>query len=63
MHPEMVLKRSDINCFVANWEDKATNLQRIANQLNIGLDALVFVDDNAFERELVRRALAMVCGA
>src|SRR6202042_2058735 len=36
-HPEMVLKRGDIACFVANWEDKATNLQRIARTLNIGL--------------------------
>src|SRR5690606_26090822 len=43
-HPEMVLKRDDIACFVANWEDKATNLRNIAQRLNIGLDALVFVD-------------------
>jgi FkbH-like protein len=50
-HPDMVLKRSDIACFVANWEDKATN---------IGLDSLVFVDDNPFERNLVRRELPMV---
>ena len=59
-HPEMVLKRSDISCFVANWEDKASNLRRIASELNIGLDSLVFVDDNPFERELVRHALPMV---
>ncbi|MFM0284230.1 HAD-IIIC family phosphatase [Paraburkholderia sediminicola] len=59
-HPEMVLKREDIACFVANWDDKATNLRRIAQQLNIGIDALVFVDDNPFERDLVRRELPMV---
>jgi len=59
-HPEMVLKRSDIACFVANWDDKAANLRVIAQRLNIGLDALVFVDDNAFERNLVRQALPMV---
>jgi FkbH-like protein len=59
-HPEMVLQRSDIACFVANWDDKAGNLRRIAAQLNIGLDALVLVDDNAFERNLVRGALPMV---
>jgi FkbH-like protein len=59
-HPEMVLKRDDIACFVANWTDKATNIRSIAKQLNIGLDALVFVDDNPFERNLVRQELPMV---
>ena len=59
-HPEMVLKRADIACFVANWDDKATNLRRIAETLNIGLDALVFVDDNPFERNLVREKLPQV---
>ena len=59
-HPDMVLKRGDIACFVANWDDKAGNLRAIAEQLNIGLDALVFVDDNPFERNLVRRELPMV---
>ena len=59
-HPEMVLRTKDIACFVANWTDKATNLRSIAKQLNIGLDALVFVDDNPSERELVRRELPMV---
>jgi FkbH-like protein len=57
---EMILRRTDIACFVANWEDKASNLRRIAKQLNIGLDSLVFVDDNPFERNLVRRELPMV---
>jgi FkbH-like protein len=50
----MILKRSDIACFVANWNDKASNLKLIAKQLNIGLDSLVFVDDNPFERDQVR---------
>jgi FkbH-like protein len=59
-HPEMMLKRSDIACFVANWDDKAKNIRRIANELNIGLDSLVFVDDNPFERNLVRAELPMV---
>jgi FkbH-like protein len=59
-HPEMVLKRSDVACLVANWEDKASNLRRIAQALNIGLDALVFADDNPFERNIVRRELPMV---
>ncbi len=59
-HPEMVLRRADISAFVANWNDKASNLREIARQLNIGLDALVFADDNPFERNLVRRELPMV---
>ncbi|TLU70597.1 HAD-IIIC family phosphatase [Lichenicoccus roseus] len=59
-HPEMVLKRNDIACFVANWSDKASNIREIAQRLNIGLDSLVFVDDNPFEREIVRRELPMV---
>lgn len=53
-HPEMVLKLEDIACFVANWEDKAGNMRRIAQELNIGLDSLVFVDDNPAERKIVR---------
>ncbi|MDB5363798.1 MAG: methoxymalonyl-ACP biosynthesis protein [Rhodospirillales bacterium] len=59
-HPDMVLKRSDIAAFVANWDDKPANLRRIARQLNIGIDALVFADDNPFERDIVRRNLPMV---
>jgi FkbH-like protein len=59
-HPEMVLKRADIACFVANWQDKASNIRHIAAELNIGLDSLVFVDDNPVERALVRQELPMV---
>jgi len=59
-HPEMLLKRSDIACFVANWSDKASNLRHIARTLNIGLDALVFADDNPAERAIIRQELPMV---
>jgi FkbH-like protein len=59
-HPDMVLKLADIACFVANWNDKASNLRDIAERLNIGIDSLVFVDDNPFERNIVRRELPMV---
>ena len=59
-HPEMVLKRSDFAAFAANWNDKVTNLETIADQLNIGLDSLVFVDDNPAERAHVRASLPMV---
>ena len=59
-HPDMVLQSGDIACFIANWQDKATNLRSVATRLNIGLDALVFVDDNPFERNLVRQELPEV---
>ena len=48
-HPEMVLRRGDIASFVANWSDWAGNLRAITQQLNIGLDSLVFIDDSAFD--------------
>ena len=59
-HAGMVLKRTDISSFVANWSDKAANIRTIARELNIGLDSLVLIDDSPFERELVRRELPMV---
>ena len=59
-HPEMLLRPADFAAFVANWTDKATNLEAIARALNIGLDALVFVDDNPVERAQVRERLPMV---
>lgn len=59
-HPEMVLKLDDFSAFVANWEDKASNIRRIQKELNIGLDSMVFFDDNPFERNLVRTMLPEV---
>lgn len=59
-HPDMHLKLDDIACFVANWQDKATNLLSIAKTLNIGLDAMVFFDDNPAERHIVRQNLPEV---
>jgi FkbH-like protein len=59
-HPDMVLKLKDVACFVANWTDKAANLRSIAEQLNIGIDSLVFADDNPFERNIIRRELPLV---
>ena len=54
-HPEMVLRMDDVAAFFANWDDKATNLGRIAERLNIGLNSLVFVDDNPAERSIIRQ--------
>ncbi len=59
-HADMLLKESDIAAFQANWQDKPSNLEAIAKGLNLGLDALVFLDDNPAERAQVRAALPMV---
>ncbi|WP_066807577.1 HAD-IIIC family phosphatase [Sphingomonas asaccharolytica] len=59
-HPDMALRESDIAVFQANWADKPSNLEAIAASLDIGLDALVFLDDNSAERAQVRAALPMV---
>lgn len=60
-HPDMVLKLEDIAVFVANWENKADNIRKIQNILNIGFDSMVFLDDNPFERNMVRENLPEVC--
>ena len=59
-HPEMVLSENHIAVFQANWTDKAANLRVIAQTLNIGLDSLVFLDDNPAERMQVRGELPLV---
>jgi len=59
-HPEMVLRERDIAVFVANWKPKEENLRAIAAAMNIGLDAMVFVDDNPAERSRVRQHLPEV---
>ncbi|MDX6512510.1 MAG: hypothetical protein QOE36_2014, partial [Gaiellaceae bacterium] len=56
-HPEMVLRREDFAAIRAGWEDKATSLRALADELDLGLDSFVFLDDNPFEREWVREAL------
>ncbi|MDI1235310.1 MAG: HAD-IIIC family phosphatase [bacterium] len=53
-HPDMVLKFDDIAVFVANWENKPDNIRLIQSILNIGFDSMVFLDDNPFERNIVR---------
>jgi len=56
-HPHMVLKEEDISVFVANWDNKADNIRLVQKTLNIGFDSLVFLDDNPFERNIVRQFL------
>jgi FkbH-like protein len=53
-HPDMILKLSDIAIFIANWENKAQNIKYIQSILNIGFDSMVFLDDNPFERNMVK---------
>ena len=53
-HDEMVLRLDDFSVFIANWEDKAANIHTIQQTLNIGMESIVFIDDNPFERDLVR---------
>ncbi|MCL1874657.1 MAG: HAD-IIIC family phosphatase [Synergistaceae bacterium] len=59
-NPNMVLRLDDITVFCANWDSKAGNIAKIAGQLNILPESMVFIDDNPAERELVRRALPEV---
>ncbi|MDE8652206.1 HAD-IIIC family phosphatase [Novosphingobium album (ex Liu et al. 2023)] len=59
-HAEMLLRETHFSVFQANWDDKASNLVTIARTLNIGTEALVFLDDNPAEREQVRQSLPEV---
>ncbi len=57
-HPDMVLRLADIAVFVANWETKVDNIRHIQSILNIGFDSMVFLDDNPFERNIVRENIS-----
>jgi FkbH-like protein len=59
-HPDSILKLEDFSAFKANWNPKPENLREIAAELNIGLDSMVFVDDNPAERVLVAQELPEV---
>lgn len=59
-HPDMVLRADSFVAWRINWTDKATGIRELANELNIGLDSIVFVDDSPSERALVRQALPEV---
>ena len=56
-HPEMVLRLDDIAIFVANWNSKVENIRYIQQVLNIGMDSMVFLDDNPYERNVVREQI------
>ena len=59
-HPDMVLKLDDIAVFQANWETKVDNIRTIQSILNIGFDSMVFLDDNPFERNIVRENIPSI---
>lgn len=59
-HPDSVLKVSDFISFHANWEPKNINIKAIAEEISIGTDSLVFIDDNPVERQLVRDSMPEV---
>lgn len=59
-NPFLLLRKDDFSAYRINWQDKAANIKELAIELNIGLDSMVFIDDNPTERELVRQMLPMV---
>jgi len=56
-HPFMILTESDFSCIKINWNNKASNMQEISKELNIGLDSFVFFDDDPINRELIRESM------
>ena len=59
-HPEMILRSKDFVSIYANWNNKSDNIMSISNELNLGLDSFIFIDDNPVERSLVNSALPLV---
>ena len=59
-HPDSILKVEHFAAFKANWEPKPDNIRAIAEELSLGLDSFVFIDDNPAERAIVRAQLPMV---
>ena len=59
-HPDSVLKEDDFVVIKANWESKDNNLRSIADELSLGLDSIVFIDDNPAEREIVQKNIPQV---
>jgi FkbH-like protein len=60
-HPDMLLKKDNFSAYRINWNNKADNIMEIAHELNIGLDSMVFIDDNPSERELIKQTLPEIC--
>lgn len=60
-HPNMILRLSDISVFIANWETKVDNIRTVQKILNIGFDSMVFLDDNPFERNIIKENIPDIC--
>lgn len=58
--PGMILKREHFAMLQVNWKDKASNIKAIVDTLNVGLDSIVFIDDNVYERNLIQEKLPLV---
>ncbi len=59
-HPYMILKEEHFAAFQVNWQNKVTNMRAIARELNIGLNSFVFLDDDPYNRDLIRKRLSEV---
>jgi len=59
-HPDSILKFDDFTSFKANWDQKPKNILDIAKEINLGIDSLVFVDDNPAERDIVLSQLSNI---
>lgn len=59
-HPQMLLREKHFASIMVNWDPKPQNMQKIAEQINIGLDSMVFIDDNPAERQFIRQTLPQV---
>jgi len=59
-HPYMILREEHFSCLRINWNDKVLNMKEIANELNIGLDSIIFVDDDPVNREYMKSSLPQV---
>lgn len=60
-HKDMIIKLHDISVFIANWDNKVDNIKKIQSVLNIGYDSMVFIDDNPFERNIVKEGIPEIC--
>jgi len=59
-HPYMILREENFAAMKINWDDKISNMQELAREINIGLDSIVFLDDDPFNREMLRKAMPEV---
>lgn len=59
-HPHMILKEEHFAAVRINWEDKVANMRALANDLNLGIDSFVFVDDEQINRDMVRSMIPEV---